>query len=223
MTKLLLVPVLLLAACGDNLEPDQQQAVAGAEDDASPVADNPFQVGFTAFPNDCTDNSVELRARFSYEDAREVLHPSCQFALADGTVLDSCFTYYPFPTAQNVMLTVTDLDTGASGQFEQVVQGPGSLDATLEVASDGLSISWEGHSIYGGVADQLNVDISITPSENVIVDDASIFTHTTGTVNVTAAGTYTVRLGTGISFADVGGCGKVIEKTIEVVCDGDAH
>ena len=164
-----------------------------------------------------------LQARFSYEDGTYVEHPFCHFVLQDGTVIDSCYEHHSFPTAQNVTLTVTDLDTGATGQDEQGVQGPGTLDVTLDVASDGLSILWEAHALYDGTVDTTPISIAITPSENVIVEDSRVFLKTTGTVNVTEAGTYTVEASTGISFADVGGCGAFTHKTIEVTCNSDDH
>ena len=223
MKKLLLASAFLLAACGDNLQPTDDQASLGSDEDTTSVPDPTapaLVAGFIYEPQDCFDHSLRFEGHYGYTDGTVIENPICRYDFSDGTYAEGCRVSHSLPTAVDVVFTVTDPATGATGSSsEGNVIGPRSFDTSLAVTTDGLSISWETHAIYGDSPDVGNTHISITPSENVIVEDPSILFDSTGTVAVTAAGTYTVRVDAAINFGDVGGCTAFTEKTIEVVCN----
>ena len=243
----LLVPAMLLAACGDNLHLDEDQVDGNAEGDPMESPDDPpdpmdpqdpppgppaFFAGYFYEPSDCVDHSVRISGRYGYADGTPVTNALCQFSLGDGTVIaetlgsdsQTCGTTLPFPDPTLVVLTVTDVTTGAVARHQDVLQGPESFAVTLDATSDGLSIAWDARTDYGGVANIGSVQISITPSENVIADDPAVFGQPIGSVRVSQAGTYTVRAGASISFGEVGGCGAFAEQQIAVTtCVDTSH
>jgi len=224
MKKLLLVPLLLLAACGDNLQPDEDQAVAGAGGSGA-TGDTSGATLFAFFissPGSCADHTENLEGHWGYTDGRPLPNNiECRYDFGDGTSEDTCFATHSFPAAQVVTFTVTDLDTGATASSSEAVIGPRSLDATLDVTTSGLSISWEAHGYYDGVIGT-DIQLSFDPADKVIIEDPSILRQTTGTVRVTEAGTYTVEVATGVSFGEEGGCRFAISRTVEVICN-DGH
>jgi hypothetical protein len=227
MKKLLLVPVVLLAACAD-VKPDDGQVVVGTavDDDGGGGgggADNEnfrtLTAGFITEPAECNDHSTRIEGHFGYSDGSLADNVTCQLLFEDGTSVEGCFAVHSFAEPQNVTLIATDSVTGATATYEEVVSGPLSFSATLDVTSSGLSISWNADAIYGtspGVGQTL---VSIEPAANVIVNDPAIFQQRTGTVEVTAAGTYTVTVGATLQFAEVGGCFASVDKTIDIPSD----
>jgi hypothetical protein len=217
MKKLLLVPVLLVAACGDNLTPDEDQLAGGA---VAPESDAPDELELYAAlvsePYSCDDNSVLLRGFAGYSGGPEVDNRLCHFELADGRTFDTCYQVVSLPTAQNVVLTVTDPATGNTATHEEVVTGP-ALDATLNVSSGGLWIGWSLESSSG--FDLVRIDFE--PVQNVIIQDPRQQENPFGVVNVTQAGTYTVTA-TVLKDYFLIGCSKTVEQTIEVACT-DEH
>jgi hypothetical protein len=232
MKKLLLVPVLLFAACAETPkhDVDQLNAEGDATEPAGPATPAPdapeseLLAFITQEPSECHLNTVRLLARYSYPGGVVPDNVSCQFTLLDGTVIaDSCFTVLAAPTDTSVRLTVTDLATGAVAVVDEGVRGPDNFTTSLAVSSDGLSLSWDGHTNYGGVLDVGSYRISISPSENVIAPDPSVFGQLAGTVSVTEPGRYTVTLNGSITFGEHGGCGSTSEATIEMVCPPGEH
>ena len=225
MTIKVLLPALLLAACGDNLHPDEDQLSASAEDDSGDETPNDATLFafFLAHPSSCADHSVLFEGHYGYTDGRQVTNPICSYELRDGTVFaDTCFAVHPFPTADVAVFRVTDPANGQVATFEEAVRGPLSFAATLDVTSNGLSISWDAHAIYGDVVDAGSTLITIEPSDKVIIDDPAVRAQTRGTVAVTEAGTYTVNVHAAIGFGDEGGCTAFVERTIDVTC-ADPH
>ena len=247
MMKLIL-PALLLAACGDNLHPDEDQLGGNAETDPTESPDVPpdptdppddppprgdLFAGFFYEPSDCVDHSVRIHARYGYPDGTPVPNAICRFSLGDGTVIaetpstsdtQNCFIVYPFPEPELLVFTVIDTDTGAVASHQEVLEGPETFTVALDATSDGLSIAWDARTEYDGVPNIGSVLISITPSENVIVDDPAVFRQPIGAVRVTQPGTYTVRVGASIGFADVGGCGASAEQQVTVTtCVDTSH
>lgn len=235
MKKLLLVlPALLFAACGDNLQPDLDQAVGGADGDGAAVPETPgpgdtLVVGFIYSPNDCADHSVYLQGHYAYPDGTQVEHPICRYQSADGTVLDDCVGPLSVPTLQNVVFTVTDADTGATGSTTSPVEGPKSFSVTLDAngfnfGSNQLGIGWYAQTKYGDQTDVGHVVMDISPTENLIIQDPEIFNTPIGPIGVTQPGTYTVSVTAWIIFGDEGGCTATDQKTVEVpACSSDPH
>lgn len=226
MKKLLLVPALLFAACGDNLTPDEDQIAPTntSESDAGEApADTPELIAsFTTAPVNCDLHSVRFEGRYAYADGTAVDNPICHYDFGDGTSADTCSVVHEFSDVlSNVVFTVEDPATGAVASATDLVLPPKDFDASLLATSDGLSISWEAHSYYDG-GDFGNLEISIDPAEQVIVDDPAVFTYGLGSVRVTAAGTYTVKLHTETGFGDPGGCEVDLVQLVEVICN-DAH
>lgn len=175
----------------------------------------------------CSGHNVWLAAQASYPDGTVVENPICQFTLEDGTTLDGCVAVPALPTAQNVVLTVTDPATGATGTYEQVVIGPGSFDATLEAHASDHAIHWNITSNYDGMmaaGDVITASAAFDPNdERVLLPDPKRVTTSSGVVSVSEVGTYQIVLQTGIHFASGGGCAHRIETTVTVFCDGSAH
>jgi hypothetical protein len=220
----LLLPALLLAACGDNLQPDVDQTLSGAEE-STEAADAPagsLTVSFHREPLACDDHSQLFLGSVYDENGIFVVDAICEYAFSDGTTASGCRTVHSFPTAQSVTLTAIDPATGATGSYSESAFGPESFAATLDVTSDGLSISWVAHTSYGERLDLDEVQIRIEPAANVIVDDPNVFRSYAGSVNVTAAGTYAVHLD---AYTDIGAdntCNATAEQTIEITCS-DPH
>ncbi|HEY5928319.1 MAG TPA: hypothetical protein VIV11_41810 [Kofleriaceae bacterium] len=227
--KLLLLPAFLLAACGDNLQPNEDELAASAEDEGEGEApttpnDATLFAFFLAFPSSCADHSVSFEGHYGYTDGTQVENPICRYELTDGTVFsNTCGALHPFPTSEVVVFRVTDPATGQIATFEEGVRGPAALDATLEVASNGLSISWDAHSVYDGVVDAGSVRIAIEPSDKVVIADPAVLSQTSGSVTVTEAGTYTVSVTALITFGEHGGCNTTVERTVDVICADDPH
>jgi hypothetical protein len=236
MKKLLLVPVLLFAACADTPahEEDQLNAegdMAEPEGPATPGTPDtpgtspvPLRVGFITEPSSCADRSVWIEGHWSYADGSRPDQVDCRYELLDGTLLSTnCATVAPLPDGDIVVFTVTDPATGAVASYQGFAQGPQSFATSVTVSTDGLSLSWDAETMYGTTADVGGVRISISPSANVIAPDASVFMSPTGTVSVTEAGTYTVHVDGFITFAEVGGCSASADATVDVMCDDPTH
>jgi hypothetical protein len=229
MTKLLLVPALLFTACGDNLHPDEDQITAGAEEDTNdtpntpdaPDSDASLFAFFLQFPSQCIDHSVILEGHSGYTDGTPLDNPICRYDFADGTSVDSCGAFRSFPASEVVVFTVTDPATGQVARHEEGVIGPRTLDVTLDVASNGMSISWDALGTYGD--SPIDVMIEIEPADKVIVDDPTVFFRSTGTVRVTSTGTYTVTASTRVQFGEHGGCFDSIERRVDVICNDNMH
>jgi hypothetical protein len=226
MKKLLLVPALLFAACGDNLHPDLDQAVVGAEDDTGAVPETPsdssLAVSFRAAPASCDNGGLSFEGAYSYADGSPVSNPICHYDFGDGTSAATCDAVHLFaaPPA-NVTFTVTDPATGATGSFADTVIPPGVFDAWLIPSTDGLSISWEAHAFY--TDGYVGIDhVSIEPADKVILDDPSVLNQGVGTVRVTEPGTYVITLHAAI-WPGVEGCYVDYAQTVEVTCNGDGH
>jgi hypothetical protein len=227
MTKLLLVPALLLAACIDDLRPEEDQVTGNAEGDTAgsglqgPTAvEKTLWAGFVQEPLDCVDHSLRLIGHWGYSDGTRPTNVSCLFTLPDGTVLsDFCFVSPSLEVGAVVTFTLTDLDTGAVATYSEFAQGPASFETTVDVSTDGLTLSWDAHTAYGNIVDDGRVRVTISPSENVILGDPSVLEQYAGTVSVTEPGTYTVAVRGFMQFPDVGGCSADAEATVEVACD----
>jgi hypothetical protein len=233
MKKLLLVPALLFAACGDNLHPDLDQAVGGAADSDSDSADTPvtdaaLTASFTASPASCDTYSVAFASAYAYADGTTVANPICHYDFGDGTSGDTCTAVHSYVTGPgnwqavaNVTLTVTDPATGATATYTDIVIPPGNFDIGLTATSDGLSISWNAFAFY--VDGTIGGEISIEPADKVIIDDPQVLQSGNGTVRVTEAGTYEVTFHSAI-WPGVEGCDLTLHQAVEVTgCSGDGH
>ena len=223
MKKLLLVPALLLAACGDNLSPTEDEVSGGtaATDSASPedpAEELELYAALVSEPYDCDTHSVLLRGFAGYSGGAELDSPICHFELADGRTFDTCYQVVSLPTAQNVVLTVTDPATGTTARHEEVITGP-AFEPRLDVSSGGMWIAWSIEADQG--VDRVFVDFD--PIQNVVIQDPEQQGDPFGVVQVTQAGTYTVTGFAVRNFGDVLSCTATLVKTIEVACEGDAH
>ena len=220
MKKLLLVPVLL-AACADVKQGDEVTVGAPVEDDGAgnnETFETPTLIaGFISEPGACSDNSALIEGHVGYSDGSSNENVVCQLVFEDGSTVDSCFASRTFLKPEKVILIATDTVTLATARYEDTVMGRLSFNASLDVTTEGLSISWNADAIYGTNGGAGRTRISIEPAANVIVDDPAIFDQPTGTVAVTAAGTYTVRVDASIQFADVGSCGATAEQVVDIV------
>ena len=98
MKKLLLVPALLLAACGDNLHDTDDQTAFGTDDGAVPddgedTPARPFEASpLITFPScDAAVASYEADGRYTDTDELEfVPNVSCLWKFDDGSTSTSC-------------------------------------------------------------------------------------------------------------------------------------
>ena len=227
----LIASLLGLLACGDNLHPSEDglTPVTDGQDDEPPhdggeVTARPITTFFIYEPVSCDDHSVWFEARTVYADDLSLVDDAiCQYTFEDGTQLFGCGVVMSLPTAQNVVLTARDPNTDAIATFEEVVRGPESFDATFDVTSDDLTISWDVATSYGDVANTGAVRVFIEPSEN-LVEPLPMFAPFQGSAQVTEPGTYTVTVSAVISFGEAGGCGRFHEQTLDVTtCTAGDH
>lgn len=223
----------LLVACADEAPESNGSSVGGAGGETSPIdtslqgLENDIPSGeapvlypsFDYSPQACADNSVLLVGRVVDANLDLVDGAICRYAFSDGTTADGCTVIHSVPTPGNVVLTAYDPITGATGRFEQLVSGPLSFTATLDVTTTGLSISWHAATLYGPTPNVGSVQIAIQPAEKVVAPDPSVFSRYDGTVTVTEAGTYTVTFDSTISFGESGFCSEHVERSTSVTCD----
>ncbi|HEX5058003.1 MAG TPA: hypothetical protein VFV99_01530 [Kofleriaceae bacterium] len=225
MLKLILVPALLLAACGDNLHPDEDQVATGAAGSGSDApGDTPDAAVLTArfipFADDCDNHGVRFEAQFGYSDGGAVANPICHYDFADGTSADTCVASHSLPTAQIVRLTVTDPATGAMAVAEDSVIGPEIFDVIVDLSS-GLSssgrpfIAWSARTLYGGAEAGKIQFVDFDPIQDVEILDPEQQIQPTGVVSVNRPGVYTVSV-LGSVELDLGGCSKIVSKTIDL-------
>jgi hypothetical protein len=219
MKKLLLIPALLLAACGDNLDP-KDQASLGTDEGHAEADTRPWYVSATIwFPScDAAVASYEADARFGdTNDIELVPNVSCVWTFDDGTTSTSCAGEHTFAEGgwHDFVVVITNLDTGETREQLQrrFVYPP--IEATLDVTTSDLTISWNAT-----VNVTAFVHISVEPADLIITDDPFYYLNRTYTLAVREAGTYTVSM----DVEDERGAGPIcsahIEKQVEVVCSG---
>jgi hypothetical protein len=201
----------------DALIPAGADAVTPSEEPPNEDAPTLF-AGFIYDPASCDDHSVRFYGHAS-DGSSNFLDVVCHWDFGDGTTGDGCMIEHPLPSPSNVVLTVFDPVSGATGRFEEVVTGPLSFDASFDVTSSGLSISWHASTQYGPYVDPASVRMEIQPAEKVVVSHPSVLSLYDGSVGVTEAGTYTVKLYAVMTLGETAGCSKQVERTITVACD----
>jgi hypothetical protein len=219
----------LLAACATNSHPSNEEEGGGSGDvnassgsgtDEEAPSEDMLSALFLYEPVTCDDHSVRFYGK-AVDASSTIVDPLlCHWDFGDGTEDDGCIIQHSMPSAANVVLTVRDPVTGATGHYEEVVEGPLSFDASLDVTGLGLSISWHAATQYGPYASAGSIQISIQPATKVIVADPSVFSLADGSVSVTEAGTYTVALDTSLPIGETGWCTKHLERTVIVSCPG---
>ena len=226
MKTLLLVPALLLAACGDNLTPDEDQvsgtAVGDHDDGSDDPAARPLQAQIFIQTITCNETIARFEAGAQYlDDGTNALNIACKWTFDDGTTSTECAGDHPFATsgAHDFVLEVTDLDTGATAVSTQTRIFAPPLELTLDVTSNGLSISYNASSNTGGWP-----NVFVQPAELVFTeDDPNYPTATTATLRVREAGTYTVTYDVEDERSSGEICLGRLVKEITVVCDGAGH
>jgi hypothetical protein len=223
--KLVLVPALLVAACGDNLHPEEDQVtVTSGGDHEDDTPDAPARAIDAAIFIDtitCVDTIARFEAGARYtDDNSTVLDIACKWTFDDGATSTDCAGEHQLDRAgaHDFVLEVTDLDTGATGVTTQTRIFAPPLELTLDVTADDLSISYVATSNTGG--EQV---VFVSPEQFVLVDDPNYPRTTDSMVRVTRAGTYTVTYlvedERGVSEI----CNDELVKTVTVVCTGDGH
>ena len=230
MRNVFALPVIGLVVACTQAAPEESDRTAAAEGDAESAPDQEggeegespvvpgISIVLTHEPGSCDTNTLNILARVSYTGGDLVDSPTCHFAFEDGTeITGGCYISPSLPTQpQRVVVTATDPATGATATATDSVQGPATLSATVDLTTTGLSITWDVHTLYGEFADGTDVLVSIDPSGNVVESGPDLFRNYQGTVNVTQPGTYTVTVGTGVSFGEAGGCATQVSETVEV-------
>jgi len=156
----------------------------------------------------------EAMARFT-DDNTAATNIACKWSFDDGTTSADCTGEHLFALAgfHDFTLEVTDLTTGAVDVATQTRFFHPPLEATLDVSTDGLTISYKAGSNTGG-----EQNVSISPFELVTGEDPMDLEHT---VTVAAEGTYTIEFDVederGVSEI----CNARVTKQIEVMCDHD--
>lgn len=224
MTTKLLVPILLLAACGDNLHPDDtdDQSSFGSEEDTGGHDTPAREIDASIFIETIT--CVETIARFEagarYIDGTPVTDFECLWTFDDGTTSTECVGEHPFAEAgfHDFELEVTDVTTGARDTVTQTRFFFPPLEATLEVTGDDFALTWNAMSNTGG--EQI---VTVSPAELVIADDPDYQRRLHYTVQVAQPGTYTVEY----SVEDERGVSEICQarvvREITLVCDGAGH
>jgi hypothetical protein len=223
--KLLLPALLLAAACGDNLEPEdvEDQSSSGTEDGSGHEETSAREIEASIFIETitCTETIARFEAGAQYaDDGTPLTNYTCLWTFDDGTTSNECVGEHQFAEAgdHDFVLEVTDLDTGATDVVTQTRFFYPPLVATLDVSTLDLAIAYIGTSNTGG--EQV---VFVSPEEFVISDDPNYPRNTSGVVRVTQPGTYTVTYDVederGVSEI----CSARVVKEITVVCGHDDH
>ena len=224
MSKLLFVaPLAFATACASDPPPStvgadvQGPPLAGASINVAPT----LYAGFWYRPESCNDNSLMLYPVLRYSDNSSTANVVCQYAFPDGSVVDSCGVTHSIPTPGTVTFTARDTVTGATATYSELLVGPPTLSATIDVTTAGDTLSWDAHTLFGNAQDVGDVAISIDPAANVVETDPALFRQLSGTVHLTTDGTYTVTVQAGVQFADEGGCSTTATGSVDVDCNGN--
>lgn len=195
---------LLVAGCGDNLEPssEDQNQIASEDEDvpgAPPTPDVPppraIEVSFFGTTSSCDAPIAQLEAYATYADDLTVVpNLTCEYHFEDGTRRDGCVIQHEFPEggrAHRVIVVVHDPATEQSVRKEGEVFVYVPFEAALEVTAPacGLELSWKATLNTGA-----ETHVFVTPNEYVISDDPLYHLRREHTLKVSAAGTYSVEL-----------------------------
>jgi hypothetical protein len=219
MRNLLMIPVMLLGACA--IEPTNQDPSPGVtssptDDSAGAGAGETFDTptitgSFITEPNDCKDNQVLFQTLVFGPDSTRDFDVTCHYQFSGGRTFDSCVFVASMPELETVTLTATDPTLGASVTYSETVGGPPSFNASLDVTTSGLSISWQASTTPSGQGTHIAID----PASNVVFSDPTVFFNATGTVSVTEPGTYTVTLDASMPMGDTY-CGAQAQQTVVI-------
>jgi hypothetical protein len=216
MTKLLFAALLLAAACGDNLEPEDVDDQSSSGTDGSNAETPAPEIEASIYIETIT--CTETIARYEADPGVGV---NCLWTFDDGSTSTSCAGEHQFASAgwHDFVLQVTDPATGATGTATQSRFFYPPLETTLEVSTTDLTITYRAMSNTGG---SLQV-VFVSPAELVIADDPNYPGVTSGTVRVTQPGTYTVTYDVederGVSEI----CSARLVEEVNVVCGHDDH
>jgi hypothetical protein len=220
MKTKMLIPVLLLAACGDNLHETDDQS-SSADEASAPDPDPEARAIDGAIYIEtitCNETIAKFEADARYvDDNAPALNVSCKWTFDDGTTASTCAGEHAFAVAgtHDFVLEVTDLSTGATDTVTQARFFQVPLALTLDVRGDDLSITYTATSNTGGVQ-----VVFVSPDDLVIVDDPNYPRTTSGTVRVRAAGTYTVTYHVEDERGSSEICSGQVVKEITLVCNG---
>ena len=230
MKTFLLVPALLVTACTEAPQPGEDQVTSpteGEHDDTPDVPDVPdgpaareIVADIMIDPRTCASTVAlfEAGARYADDNTRLVsTDMACKWTFDDGSVSNDCVGEHEFATAgiHDFQLEVTDLTTGAVDVVTQTRIFHPPLEATLDVSTDGLTISYKAHSNTGG-----EQHVVVSPFELVLNAEVMDLDRT---VTVSEAGTYTIDYYVederGVSEI----CNAHVSKQVTVTCDGHDH
>jgi hypothetical protein len=222
MKTTLAVFVLLLAACGEDVDSDATQDQTSKPDEDFSGSPPGIAADFEIYTITCVETIARFRASIPYaDDGSPVGGLECLWTFDDGTTSTECAGEHRFAEAGNhdFVLEVTDPATGAKAIATQTRFFYPPLELTLDVTTDDLSITWKASSNTGGM---LQV-VTVTPHALVIADDPNYHSNLQYTVRVAEPGTYTVTYDVederGVSEI----CNARIEKQVEVMCGHDDH
>ena len=198
MKKLLFLPALLFSACGDNQEPIDQEATAGAETtqaepetdtDDTPEVSRAIEASIFLEMPSCTDALAKFEAGVRYvDDGSPVGAVACKWTFDDGTTSDQCAGEHIFATSGNheFLVDVTDTLTGVTARATQVryVEAPHVADLVVTAPECGLEFSYKA-----SVSTPSENHIEVLEADKVLALDPFALE---GTVRVSEPGTYTV-------------------------------
>ncbi|MBV8757920.1 MAG: hypothetical protein JO257_11610 [Deltaproteobacteria bacterium] len=223
MSKLLFASLALVAACTADAPPSTGADihVAPVEGVASINVAPTLRAGYWYRPESCAGNLVAFYPVLSYSDGTPTANVVCQYRFPDGTTVDGCGVTHSIPTLGPVVMTARDTVTGATASYSEDVVGPASFSASINVTTAGDMLSWDAHTLLGSAVDVASgIAITIDPAANVIVNDPAILHSLSGTVHVTADGTYTVTVHASFNYGDEAFCGADASGSIAVDCSG---
>jgi hypothetical protein len=220
------VPVLALAGCSDNLDPDTNTEESFASENEATllgeVTPRPLN-GFIDLGNpECDRASLSFEAVVNFhDDMSPVPGLQCHFWFDDGFESFDCAGIHEFATAgvHYVRMAVTDPTYGASlvVEREAVVYPAQTVELTAQAPACGLELSWSSV-----ISNQSETHTTISP-EHLVVGGGLGFGGA-GTAQVTAPGTYTITVLAEDERQAGPVCQATATKTVEVVaCPGHNH
>jgi hypothetical protein len=224
--SLAIVTPCLLAACGDNLDPEQGelssvQSGAGEEADAEPEPIREIVAELEVTSPQCWDTVAGYAIRATYaDDGSPVETLRCNVRL-DGTSSDLCAGEQAVssPGFHDFVVDVVDVETGATAHLEQ----RGFIEPRMEINFEWVTPACGLFFDFNLSVPQSTLkQIVVSPADKIVGGDPGPFDQG-GRVEVTEPGTYTLSAYIEQERSNGPLCSIAVDRDVQVVACEHEH